>query len=116
MVNNIPCYDYRNKVITNFTQWDVNQTITIKNLDVDNAPIFHFYNKNCTESIGVQSVLTDGNITVDVPNVLLESDLIINIFVYLITKASGKSIYEFKIPVNSKRSQQIICTLIILKN
>lgn len=103
MVNNIPCYDYRNKVITNFTQWDVNQTITIKNLDVDNAPIFHFYNKNCTESIGVQSVLTDGNITVDVPNVLLESDLIINIFVYLITKASGKSIYEFKIPVNSKK-------------
>lgn len=103
MVNNIPCYDYRNKVITNFTQWDVNQTITIKNLDVDNAPIFHFYNKNCTESIGVQSVLTDGNITVDVPNILLESDLIINIFVYLITKVSGKSIYEFRIPVDSKK-------------
>lgn len=103
MVNSIPCYDYRNEVITHFTQWDINQTITIKDLNIDNAPIFHFYNKDNTESIGVQSILKDGNITVDVPNILLESNLPINIFVYLITKSSGKSIYEFKIPVHSKK-------------
>ncbi len=103
MVNSIPCYDYRDEVITHFIQWDVNQTITIKNLNIDNAPIFHFYNKNNIESIGVQSILKDGNITVDVPNILLESNLPINIFVYLITQSSGKSIYEFHIPVHSKK-------------
>lgn len=103
MVNSIPCYDYRNEIITHFTQWDVNQTITIKGLNIDNAPIFHFYNKKYTESIGVQSILKDGNIIVDVPNILLETDLPINVFVYLITQSSGKSIYEFHIPIHSKK-------------
>lgn len=85
----VTCWDSYNRVITSLTQWDINQTIYIKDIVDDfgliDAPMFHFCNKNSKEALVVQSTIEDNNvIAVKVPNILLQegSPIIAYMYVY----------------------------------
>ena len=100
---NTTCYDSNDRVINNFTQWDLGQKITIKGTGITEPPIVHFANKNSSEALSVQSTLDNsGNITVDVPNVLLQDDLILDVYIYELDGTGGKTLYKISIPVSSK--------------
>ena len=101
-IYNIVCYNKNDEPITNFTQWDINQILKIKDWESSTAPIFHFCNKNSEKSIGVQSKIQDKEVTVDVPNILLQEALILKVFVYLDEDNSGRTVYLLRIPVNPK--------------
>lgn len=102
MYYNILCYDIDGDPINHFTQWDSGQKIIFKDLNLDEAPLVHFANANSEEALSVQSSLSDGEIIVDVPNILLEESL--NIFVYLYEEdeLSGTTLYSISIPVREK--------------
>ena len=85
----VTCWDSYDRVIEGFTQWDINQTIYLKNVYDDfgltEAPMFHFCNKNSKEALVVQSTVEDNNvIAVKVPNILLQESypLIAYMYVY----------------------------------
>lgn len=102
-LNNIMCYDSYGKYIHNFTQWDVNQTITVKDLEFEGTPIFHFSNKDCNRALGVKSIINEnGSITAKVPNSLLQKALPLEIYLYIKTNQSGTTIHHSTIEVNSK--------------
>lgn len=97
------CYDSYGKYIHNFTQWDVNQTITVKDLEFEGTPIFHFSNKNCNRALGVKPTINeDGSITAKVPNSLLQKALPLEIYLYIKTNQSGTTIRHSTIEINSK--------------
>lgn len=100
---NIICYDSKGRTISNFTQWDLDQTITIKGLSLSKAPLIHFCNKNSTEALSIQSTLNEsGDITAEVPNILLEESLVIEAYIFETDGNAGKTLLKISIPVNSK--------------
>lgn len=100
---NIVCYDSKGRTISNFTQWDLDQTITIKGLSLSKAPLIHFCNKNSTEALSIQSTLNEsGDITAEVPNILLEESLVIEAYIFETDGNAGKTLLKISIPVNSK--------------
>lgn len=100
---NIICYDSKGRTISNFTQWDLDQTITIKGLSPSKAPLIHFCNKNSTEALSIQSTLNEsGDITAEVPNILLEESLVIEAYIFETDGNAGKTLLKISIPVNSK--------------
>jgi len=92
----VNCYDSSGNIVTEFYQWDLNQTITIRDVDtVDSAPELHFVNRNCEEALVVQSTLDNGVITCEIPNSILRDPHIIFIYGY-------KSVDEGKITTYGK--------------
>lgn len=99
----ITCLDSYGEVITNLTQWDVNQSLTIKNTGLTSAPLFHFCNKNSKEALVVKSTLEDNIITVKVPNILLQEGIPIMVYLYAYSSlTSGKTLATVKIPVRPR--------------
>lgn len=99
----ITCLDSYGEVITNLTQWDVNQSLTIKNTGLTSAPLFHFCNKNSKEALVVKSTLKDNIITVKVPNILLQEGIPIMVYLYAYSSlTSGKTLATVKIPVRPR--------------
>ena len=97
------CYDSDGKFIHNFTQWDINQTITVKDLEFDGTPIFHFSNKDCNRALGVKTIINkDGSISANVPNSLLRKPLPLEIYLYIKSNRSGTTIRHSTIEVHSK--------------
>lgn len=97
------CYDSDGKFIHNFTQWDINQTITVKDLEFDGTPIFHFSNKDCNRALGVKTIINkDGSISANVPNSLLRKPLPLEIYLYIRSNRSGTTIRHSTIEVHSK--------------
>lgn len=100
---NIICYDSKGRTISNFTQWDLDQTITIKGLNLSKPPLIHFCNKNSTEALSIQSTLNEsGDITAEVPNILLEESLVIEAYIFETDGNAGKTLLTISIPVNAK--------------
>ena len=99
----ITCLDSYGEVITNLTQWDVNQSLTIKNTGLTSAPLFHFCNKNSKEALVVKSTLKDDVVTVQVPNILLQEGIPIMVYLYAYSSlTSGKTLATAKIPVRPR--------------
>lgn len=99
----ITCLDSYGEVITNLTQWDVNQSLTIKNTGLTSAPLFHFCNKNSKEALVVKSTLEDNTITVKIPNILLQEGIPIIVYLYAYSSlTSGKTLATVKIPVRPR--------------
>lgn len=99
----VTCLDSYGEVVTNLTQWDVNQSLIIKNTGLTTAPLFHFCNKNSTEALVVASTLEDGVITVDIPNVMLQYGIPIIAYLYAYSSlTSGKTLAIIKIPVRPR--------------
>lgn len=87
---NINCYDKYGNTIYAFYQWDKNQTIYIDDLNITTAPFFHFQNKNTTYPIEVKASLSNGTVSVKVPNELLEEAFTIDGYIYVDEKSIGR--------------------------
>lgn len=81
-MSNLTYYDSDGLMLDHFTQWDIGQTIVIKNLQLDDAPNVHFANKNHKQAIVVRSEFKDSDLYVDVPNILLQENAPIIIYLY----------------------------------
>lgn len=104
----IPCYDDYDKIITRLTQWDVNQTIKIKNIDIDNKKIeIHFYNNYLSEGLSVEPEISNNIISVMIPNILLQmpSPITIDIYKYY-DEESAKTIGTIKIPITPRKKPE----------
>ena len=102
-MNNIVCYDSEGNIINGFVQWDADQTIMFKGLDLTQAPIVHFANRESDTSLGVQSSIDDsGNITAVVPNILLQNDLMLYIYIFVPNGSGGRTIRTISVPVQPK--------------
>lgn len=101
---NINFYDQYGNIVNELTQWDSNVILTLPNFRYNTAPVFHFSDGTGANSITVNSVLTDGVVTVIVPNVLLTKTRPIDIFVFLYDPNTdeGKTIYKKTLSINKK--------------
>ena len=102
MFNLIPSYDSNGALIERLYQWDLNQTITVKHLDFEKAPIFHFCNRKSKESLAVQSQAAGNGYTANVPNILLQQALKITAFIYYEGDGIGRTVFRTEIPVEPK--------------
>lgn len=102
MFNLIPSYDSNGALIERLYQWDLNQTITVKHLDFEKAPVFHFCNRKSKESLAVQSHATGNGYTANVPNILLQQALKITAFIYYEGNGIGRTVFRTEIPVEPK--------------
>lgn len=98
------CYDEFGNLINELTQWDSNRSIVLKDYEYNVAPIFHFSNPNDSESLVVESNITNGDVIVQIPNSLLRKDkpIIVNVFHYNASTDSGRNIYTIILPVRPK--------------
>lgn len=104
----IPCYDDYDQIITRLTQWDVNQTIKIKNIEINNKKIeIHFYNNYLSEGLSVEPEILNNIISVMIPNILLQmpSPIIIDVYKYF-NKESAKTIGTIKIPITPRKKPE----------
>ena len=100
---NVICLDQNGDVISELTQWDINQSIVIEDSGLTTAPHFHFCNKNSREALVVASTLKDNKIIVKIPNLLLQEPYPIIAYIYDYSDiSSGKSIQRIKIPIISR--------------
>ena len=103
MAAEIYCYDKNGNSITNLTQWDINQTISIQNIDFIYPPQFHFCNKDSSEALTVESEIVDDLIIAKVPNILLQKPTPIFVYIYAYdTDYSAKTEYVITIPVRER--------------
>lgn len=118
----VTCWDSYNRVITGLTQWDINQTLYLKDVYNDfgltKAPMFHFCNQRSKEALVVQSTIENDNvIAVKVPNILLQEGipLIAYMYVYsipseqdgssladIVSSASAKTLVAIKLTVKPR--------------
>lgn len=97
------CKDADGNIITHLTQWDMGQSLVIKDTGLTVAPFFHFYNQNSTEALVVTSTLENDTITVAVPNILLQEGMPIIACLYSYSSnTSGKTLATVKIPVRPR--------------
>ena len=95
----LKCFYEDGTPVTHFTQWDVNQTIVIDG-EYTKAPMVHFANKNSEFAICVQPTLkSNGQLSVDVPNVLLIEHYPIIIYIYPMSDDVGRTILSEQFPV-----------------
>ena len=98
--------DKNGNIIESLTQWDSNVSIYIHGLQVAPAPVIHFTSKNQDKTLPVGSEIDEhGVIKTVVPNILLEDDATIIIYVYAYNDDTkeGRTIERLTIPVDSKK-------------
>lgn len=89
----VKCLDSYGNTIDNFSQWDIDQKITISLNDCGDdklsiAPMVHFSNKQRKredkDALVVRSTILEGNtVVVNVPNILLQEPYPLLVYVYL---------------------------------
>ena len=99
----ITCCDKYGRVIENIVQWDVGQSISIKGYDLTSyAPQIHFANANSEKALVVESVLSGGLLSCQVPNSLARENLPIIMYIYDAVGETGKTNTIIKIPVTPR--------------
>lgn len=99
----ITCYDKYGRVIEKIVQWDVGQSISIKGYDLTSyAPQIHFANANSEKALVVESVLSGGLLSCQVPNSLARENLPIIMYIYDVVGETGKTNTIIKIPVTPR--------------
>lgn len=101
----VTCLDVYHKIVTRLTQWDINQSLIIKdmNLDFSQNILFHFCNKNSKEALVVSPTIEETTITVKIPNSLLQEPYPIIAYMYVYSDdTSAKVLASFKIPVTQR--------------
>lgn len=66
---------YHNYAIDSLHQWDRNQVLTLRGLNLATAPEVHFSNKNMDRAIVRQASMVNHVVTVNIPNSLLQDPL-----------------------------------------
>ena len=84
-------------------QWDKNQALEISGLTVPNTPEIHFVNKSMSLAL-VRHARKDANgiITVDIPNVILEKPLPIDVYICAYEGELFRTLYALQIPVKAR--------------
>lgn len=93
---NIVCYDSGGQILRYYTQWDVSQKLVIKGADTSSAPSFHFLNAYISTAYVVQSEISGNSITADVPDIMLQYDVPVIVYIYY---TEGTTEYSVRIPV-----------------
>lgn len=84
-------------------QWDKNQSLEINGLTVPNTPEIHFVNKSMSEALVRQARKNaNGIITVDIPNVILEKSLPIDVYICAYVGDLFRTLYTLQIPVKAR--------------
>lgn len=84
-------------------QWNKNQKLKMSGLFVPNIPEIHFSNKAMSEALVRQCEVDDeGTITVDIPNVILEKSLPIDVYICIYEGELFKTLYALQIPVKAR--------------
>ena len=93
---------YNDYVTDSLYQWDLNQVLVIRGLNLSVAPEVQFANANMDRAIVRQSTLENGVVTVDIPNSLLQTALPVKAYVGVYEGETFKVIEEISIPVRPK--------------
>lgn len=103
----VKLYDRFGLEIDHLTQWDYNVTLQIHDYQFDIAPICHFAKRLDKKSLVVNSTLSNGVVSVDIPNKLLtdeNTNSAFSMFVFLTDSEgnTGRTIYKVDLPVKKK--------------
>lgn len=100
-------YSEDGQILTYLTQWDINQRVYVQisdNTDVTD-PEVHFYNKKGKTDYLVENEIIDNRLYMEVPNVLLQEDLPIYMFIFMSSQQnpqSAKTVWSTVIPVKKR--------------
>lgn len=94
---------YSSYVTESLYQWDINQRLNITGLELTTAPEVHFANANMERAIVRESTISNGTITVTIPNSLLQAPLPIMAYIGIYEGETFKVIESVKIPVIPKQ-------------
>ena len=103
----IKLFDKNGLEIDHLTQWDYNVKLELHDFEFDVAPICHFAKRLDKKCLAVTSTLSDGVVTVDIPNILLTDENVggkFTMFVFLtdLEGNTGRTIYQVDLPVAPK--------------
>lgn len=99
---NIVCYGSDGSVLSHYTQWDKNQKLIIRGVDMSSTPQFHFSNNYIDSSLIVSSTISNDGVSATVPDVLLQYAEPIIVHLYYKDADSERSKYSVRIPVMPK--------------
>lgn len=104
-MTDVKLFDKNGLEIDHLTQWDYNVILQIHDFEYDVAPICHFAKKLDKKALSVASTLSNGVVSVSVPNILLTDNKdYIKMFVFLtdLDGNTGRTIYKVILPVEEK--------------
>lgn len=90
---------YHNYVTDSLHQWDLNQVLTLRGLNLATAPEVHFSNKNMDRAIVRQATMVDHVVTVNIPNSLLQDPLRIYAHIGIYEGSTFTVVETVEIPV-----------------
>jgi len=93
---------YGTYVTDSLYQWDINRTLIVNGLNLEQNPEIHFYNANMERAIVRQATLDNGIVTVTIPNTLLQEPFTIKADVCIYESNVRKTIENIEIPVKAK--------------
>lgn len=85
----LKCYDTLGEELKYLYQWDINPNVIIKEIELDNDIEVHVCHVDSVNALTVIPSVTDGNIVVSVPSVLLQRAA--PIMIYFVRKISEES-------------------------
>ncbi len=90
---------YHNYAIDSLHQWDRNQVLTLRGLNLATAPEVHFSNKNMDRAIVRQATMENHVVTVNIPNSLLQHPLRIYAHIGIYEGSTFTVVETVEIPV-----------------
>ena len=93
---------YGSYVTDSLYQWDKNQDLVISGLNLTEAPEIHFSNIHLERALVRQSTITEGVVTVRIPNSLLQTSYTIKAYVGVYEGETFKVIETVEIPIISR--------------
>lgn len=93
---------YSTYVTDSLYQWDINQVLKVTGINVATAPEVHFSNSNMDRAVVRQATLSNGVITVNIPNSLLQDPLTINAHIGIYEGKTFKVLEFVQIPIIPK--------------
>lgn len=94
---------YASYVADSLYQWDLNRVLNVTGLNLTAAPEVHFSNANMDRAIVRQSTLTNGVVSVTIPNSLLQEALTVNAHIGIYEGHTFKVVEKVEIPVIPKK-------------
>lgn len=99
-MSNIICYDSDNNVLKTLYQWDNNQTMTVRGVDMPPTPVFHFCNRLSNLALVVSPTVSGTDLIVKIPNILLQQAEPIIAYLYQNTDDNSyRTMHAIHIPV-----------------
>lgn len=100
-MDDLICYDLYGNPLEFLTQWDQEQVVVLKDIEIPATPVARFTNIASKVSLVVKPVEEDGVLKIDVPNILLTQPYPIALYVnYEDLDGFNKTMHILHIPVN----------------